>query len=59
MFSIYSNEKLGSRNHWEGELGAVRQKFAANFKWNNGMVASGSESLRIGEKNGILGIKSG
>jgi hypothetical protein len=57
MYSIYSNEKLGSRNHWKVELGAVRQKYTANFKWNDGMMASGSESLRIGEKNGILGIK--
>jgi hypothetical protein len=28
-------------------------------QWNNGMVSSGSQSLRLGEKNGILGMKSG
>ncbi len=30
------------------------------MEWRNGgMVASGSESLRIGESNGILGMKNG
>jgi hypothetical protein len=34
-------------------------EFTIETGWNDGMVASGSESLRIGENNGILGIKNG
>jgi hypothetical protein len=30
-----------------------------DIPWNNGMMASGSESLRIGEKKGIWGNNGG
>jgi hypothetical protein len=34
-------------------------EFAIDAEWNDGIVASGSESIGIGENNAILGSNNG